>query len=436
MNKNLIFSSVKQAIQYLANFENCRVIVAKSLKDAMPQLKDRIKRKSHKFKDDNEIEEIILNLAKMDPKFKGNLDQSVKPIHVFVDWFIENPEGMKPERAGLISDYYKKFNTLRGQGITNKRLRDFEDVSEMLTYVDDLEEEVEKKEAKDRKKQFLANPEAVSGNIKAYYIDKHTSWDELGQALFSDQTKWCVNNESNYDAYIPLWLFTKDNHYFALFSPGEKMFNNDKNRELDKSEVDELFPLLEKLNLVDDFEASNSGEFLREPPYDEQYDYEVSAWDSWIKNDYIKALSKKFEDNTEKYLDQDNDAEIDDIPEDKLFDIFKETAMNNEVDWEWEQDYDGSYSMNINYQKVVDNTKWTDIYPYLLDEFERKIYRGEDVNLEELKQHHDIEKMRKKYPKYFKNIAEKHGQMKLFSSTNEALQYLADFTGKKISIKK
>jgi len=433
----LKFSNANLAFQYLANLTGSRILIAKSLEDLMPELVERFRKRVSISKnwEDHRVQQEIVEIARIDPKFDGNLKKSVKSIHILLEWYFDNPPYMSNVyRKEEIKDAIRKLNNLRGKGKTSKKLKDFQKGADLISFIEDTEEEL----ANDKREQILKTPDLVLNGYHAYLIDG--SWEEEGQPLFAHQTKWCVNEQDNYEGYKPLWLFTKPNRsYYALFSPSDEMFNNVTNDPIEADEIDELMPLIEKLDLERAFERSNAYENYRsnEPPYEQQRDYERDAWDSWAQDDYVKALENKFEDKVEDMQEgYDEELDIGDIGAKDLFELFEEVAEDNSLYWEWEQDYDGSWSIYINVERVANNTPWKDIQFLLGDDIERTIYHNtmlQKGTLGKLSKKR-LKYLEKSYPKYFKELKEHYGQQVLFSSVDKAIQYLADLTGKRIKI--
>jgi len=306
----LEFSSEEEAIQKLADLTKGRVLIAASLKDLMPKLKDRIKKKSREDLDDEELENVILNLAAGDPKFRGDLNQNVKPINVFIEWYIKDPSSISADKMDMIAEQVGEFNKMMGQGRTDKKLKDFDTARDFLKFTFDLSENEAKDKDKDIKAKFLSSPDSTHHNIKAYYIDEE--WEDVGRALFEEQTKWCVNEESNYDNYKPLYLFTEDDHYHALYSPGEQMFNDARNDEIDMDQYEKLKPILKDLDLASKVEEDIEGisESLREPPYEEEGEYAESAWGDWVEDSVIKNLEKSYGSKIEEYREKNGNDSI------------------------------------------------------------------------------------------------------------------------------
>jgi acyl carrier protein len=69
------------------------------------------------------------------------------------------------------------------------------------------------------------------------------------------------------------------------------------------------------------------------------------AWDSWAKKDFIKALEKKF------------DVELDDVDDEKIFELFHEACDSSNTYWENQQ----GDEMYIDLDRVVKKIKETDL---------------------------------------------------------------------------
>jgi len=436
MSKELFFASEELACNYLAELTGSRVLIAKSLEDMMPNLKERFKSRIRKKMEDEEIEETIVDLAKMDPKFDGNMKKNPKSIHTLLNWYFKDPNIFDDkENNTTIRKSLQRFNILRGQGHTKKNIKEFKRVDDMLQYVNETEMEVKKKKEEDVKTQFLAKPKLSMNGLKAYYINE--DWDDLGKYLFEKQTKWCVNNEGSYEGYRPLWLFTQDNgSYYALFSPSENMFNNANNEELYKEEIENLMPLIVKLDLEEEFERVG---IEAEPPYDEQFEYESRAWENWVELDFSSELDKIFKDKINDYKEKFGEDSIDEpskLNTYELFKFFQEIIENSDIDWEWERNQDRTWEVSVDYYSAAKKVKWEKLVPFLVGGLHKEIAENNlDIDINKYPKK-EVERLRKQYPKLFKELAEKHGQTKIFNGTNEALQYLADFLGKRIIISK
>ena len=434
MSKELIFASEEQACSYLAELTGSRVLIAKSMEDMLPDLTTRFKSRIRKKMEDQEIEETIVDLAKMDPKFDGNMKKNPKSIHVLLDWYFKDPNTFDGANKATVQKGLQRFNILRGQGHTKKNLKDFKRAGDMVDYVRATDMEVKKKKEEDVKDKFLANPKLSLNDFKAYYIDE--DWYDLGRHLFEKQTKWCVNSESSYEGYRPLWLFTRDNgSYYALFSLSENMFNNTNNTELSSEEVENLMPLIIKLDLEEEFERAGID---AEPPYDEQSEYEYNAWENWIETDFTFELDKIFKDKLDDHIEKFGEDSIEKPSElggHELFGLFQDTIEDTDIDWEWERSEDRTWEIYIDSYSAAKTTKWKDLAPFLVGGLHREISKNNlDIDINKYPKE-EIERLRKEYPKFFKELAEKHGQTKMFKSVNEALQFLSDTTGKTIRIK-
>jgi hypothetical protein len=437
----LRFAAIDAAIQHLSNLTNSRIIIAKTLKQLMPELIKRVKdRNVREWDSDEEIQRKILEIAEMDPKNEGNPQKSSKIIHVLLEWYLKHPGNFERVLGDEeFKEDLRKFNIFRGQGKINKSLKDFNDPKELVDHLIEVENQIEQ----DQREQLLKNPILEMNGYKAYVVDG--TWDEIGRALFEDQTKWCVNEESNYEGYKPLWLFTKTNgSYYALFSPSDDMFNNAQNDALETDEIEELMPLIEKLDLEDEFERSNAGEnwVSREPPYDEQHEYELGAWHDWVSDEYMNALDVKFSEELEEESKsyKSGKLEIGTIPDKELRELFQEVAENNDIYWEWERDdYNRVWNIYINVKEIAEKTTWQDVLYRLTDDVERSIMDDDHYSvMRSFKQLSEKRKkyLREKYPQFFREIAEKHGQRKLFefASVDDAIQYLSNITGKRIKV--
>jgi hypothetical protein len=358
-------------------------------------------------------------------------------MNVILDWYLNYEDELLGIGLEEVSKLISEFMKMVGHGETNKKLKNFKSPGQFEEFMEKKIEEIELFKRNDLKQQILSKPDAVSGDFKVYKIDY--KWEEGGEALFADQTKWCVNKEHSYNTYKPLYLFTKGGHYFALFSPQERMFNDFQNDELSEDQYYEIEPLVQKMRLED--AAFDSLDRLGGPPDDELFEYAQNAWDSHIKEDFIRKLEREYEEEIEELSNELNeDIDLKEVDDEELFELLNETAEESGIYWEWEEGQEMGrrlWSVWIDADEIAKRVDWEDVAKLFYDDVERAIFENNPVPSEKLNKYRDIKRLRKKYPKYFRELAEKHGQTKLkFSSSNQAIQYLSDILNKTIIIPK
>jgi len=406
-----MFSSVEEAIQHLSDITGKRIMIAASLADTMPQLVERIKSKSTNIKTDEEAEKKIKEIAYADPKFDGNMNQAVKPIHALLNWYLKYPSSFEKNHIEELAKEIKKFNTLRGQGKTNKKLTDFDDPEDFIEHLETLDMEM----SEDIKSKILSKPDGQDSIYRAYKIDG--SWKDEGEPVFGEQTHWCVNQQHYYNSYNPVWLFTKRHRYFALLSDGRHEFHNANNDELTEEEIDELMPLIKEMNLTKEFENSDSGDG-GEPPFEDEWDYIRSAYDSWMYSDFADELDEKYEEKIEEFTDGEMD--ITDLSDGELFGLFSIGIESGLIETEWERNNENQWEASVRIKSVVDALDWDDdIAKFFMDDIELNAYENRILSKGRLNNYpaKKLEKLRKKYPKYFRSLAEEYGQKKLFEET-------------------
>lgn len=392
-------------------------IAAAPLKHLISKLIKKYRSKFNDNKSDEEIKDLILKLAFADPKNKGNLDKSSKFINIIFDFFVNNPS-ITLSNLSRISWLLEDFSKLKGKGRTDKKLQEFKSHYELESYINNIEEQIEEEKNKDIKNKILSKPLAEDGDLKVYRIDY--DWEEEGRALFEHQTKWCVNEEGNYNNYKPLYLFTKNNSYYALYSPDGKEFNDKENNPIEIHNLEEFQDILETIDEYDEAEDIVNNE----PPYELEESYIENEWDNFLKKEFIKHLKSKMKQMFEPklYNEIPDDLDLDIDYESEFFELFNKTRKKENIEVEWEKDGDNQWIIYIDTKKGAEKVPMDKVLEILgYDDIEIKIALGEEISKQELTKigKSNLEELKEKYPIYFNKLAEKRGQKKLFNSSKK-----------------
>ena len=200
------FNSKSEALQYLSDLEGKRIVIAATLEKMLPKLTQ-----NHGIE-----EQTILDIAEGDPTYKGDPKTSQsKNINTLIEWYKKNDNKLDVQNT---KKAIKEFNEKRGQGKLPKDSKlpeSFEELEEMLK--DDGGMVLHADDKFKNLKQI-----GSSGQYRLFKITE--KWTEDNPfTVFKNKHPWCVHDESEFNNYTPMYLFTKGNDFYALLS--DKQFH-------------------------------------------------------------------------------------------------------------------------------------------------------------------------------------------------------------------
>jgi hypothetical protein len=457
----LNFASKEKAFQYLSDITNSRIIIAAKADKKLMQ----------KILGDLYTDELFIQILEADP--------TVKRV----------PREIKDNEKIKGSYIIEIANWIQGNVIQENELKQTREILEDLQefksknvpgFVDKLDHLNERaKRVGPKEYQYLMNhikntrPRiedrfsdmdeveiAKNGKYRAFLIEDHSDFNnEIGSA------QWCVRDEEWFCKYEPPFvMFTKGNKFYALL-------NKEGQLELERMDFSEWWAETDRY-----YHSDTAEEYLRDnydPPesdinekleseydeYKESLDEDEEAMDiedwkyenSSIVDEAIYDLRQEYypeEEEIEQYVEEEIYPYIDD--DDEVFRTIEGTGQGTE--------FNNASNSSIKSEELKplipllddiygdeDPEFLFDLYKEhgfdkeaeeAIDEVKRKIKRNLPVDSKKLFNHPDIKKIQNLFPGYFKELAEKHGQMKMFEDKAAAIQYLSDITGKRIEIKK
>lgn len=232
--EELKFSSKEEALQHLADISGARILVAKPLKYVLDQLSQR----------HNIPQEKILELATADPKNEGNPDKTSGNIETIIGYYKDD----KNVDLKKVGEFLKKFNKMKGSGDIDQRQKVPKKFKNLEKAVSGKSDELVL-----HSKDKFADLEEIgrSGQYRVFKIDEKDEWgDACVFVKHASGHPWCVKQQSHFNHFKPLWLFTKGNDFYALLSEKGGEFEDDEDIEM-----------VEEFLEIEDIESEEFGQF-------------------------------------------------------------------------------------------------------------------------------------------------------------------------------
>jgi len=460
----LRFSSEFDAIQYLAELTDSRIIIAKKFTMELGQ----------KMLEDKYSDDLFLRIIQADPTVKNppaKLDENTRIDGKFIKQLIEwiKKDKVKPEELDEAKPILKEYMSMKQKQVpevmNENKMKHI--IERGLRGLSNFMENLKNKRPRLEDLFSHMDEKLLSSNGK-YRLFRIDDYDETFDTIQAG--KWCVRDEDWFRRYDPpFYLITKGNKLYALL-------NVEGMLETEKIDFDEWLN-----NYGYDYEDGVI-ERLKEHYEPDEYDIDQKLQDRY--DDYLeyreseKAELEEGEEEEYTFEEwiEDHPEEVDEV-KDELIEEYE--PDESEIKENLEQIYyddDGEYmqipipgtGQGIEFNNAG-NTKMTEsemkpivklltegfkedipTLQYIFNEYgpdyaedlvkdplEFKLMTNQKINIDELSKHPDKQRLKEKYPDPFRELAESKGQQKMFemASINDALQYLSNLTGKRIIIK-
>jgi hypothetical protein len=349
-------------------------------------------------------EDKIIEFAELDPVNKGSLDNPAPYINQIIMYFKKDKNLEAKEIKNLIEKY------IENKGSTKSLPGDLEKLRKELNIDDSTPAKFKGKGVKELDSD---------GQYRLFFVD--SEFEDSPFARYPNDHPWCLNQELFYNRYKPIYLFTKGSKFYAVLTTnGLTQFNDRSNDELKGISVENFKPIKNlslRNNLKDKIIGTNATKNLRIELYSE----EELLKDNKILNHTIENEDEK---TIKKLLNLGIKPDIK-----SLYTAIK--THNSEIvkillDGGAKDD-GNSLDWSIFYK---DNKIIKLLLEYGFKPDEQNLQNANKTKNKEL-----IEMIKGAMPKKeaSSKIAKKRNKM-VFNSSNEAMQKLADLTGKKVMI--
>jgi hypothetical protein len=471
---NLRFSSMNEAIQFLADCTDSRIIIAKKITRNLME----------KMLEDRYSDDLFLKILEADPTVKvkpRTIDDQTRVegrfVKQIVDWIKEDK--VKESRLDEVTPVLKEYQSLRQKNvpeIVNENKMKYvksQGPEQLGRFIEIL------KKKRPRLEDLFSHMDhrlvAQDGDYRMFLIEHY---DDAAETIL--ESRWCVREEETFRRYDPpFYLFTKGNKLYALLNiegelDVEKIDFEEWLTDYEDMHYDYVVDELKKeyvpdqsdvRDLVEKMMEENYEEFLEERERERQIfksdeeEEELSAQD-WYETQDIQEYQEEAEARLEYEYEPDEDEIRDQLA--KIYDDEEEEYMYrpipgtgkgiefkdagntdmNEGDMRpivkllmegLGKDADGVHAL----QAIFEEYGPEEAERLVNDPIEMDLMLGRKVDMEALAKHPEKQKLREQYPDYFRELAEHKGQRKLFemASVNDAVQHLANITQKRIVIK-
>ena len=417
------FDNTSEAIQYLADYTNNRIVIA-GYEEQKPNIIEKLKKHKSTIKDE-EIEELLESFQKADPvssKTKGKKSPFTEQI---VKWYISNKIRL-PEDIETIKNTLTQYSKYKGK--IKKKIDHFNSPGDLRKKLERYLDEPANKSDYDS----IADVVMTDGEYKMYLIE---DYDEQGKVCFKD-SGWCVQNKSHFDQYKPpYYMITKGKKRYALLHKNSYQLKdvNDNSLTTDQAKpieklIKSIFP---KWKPEDDLARLMSLYGITEAEQLEaikQNGFIIKL----IENPTEKMKLEAVKSRGTVILHIKNPTEemkLEAVKEDGLAILF--IPMPTE-----EMQLEAVKENASAIQYIKKPTEAVQLGAMKEDGFAIKYLDNpsEAVQMEAVKSHKDAIKYIKNPSKAAIEMANKKAASIKFASINEAIQYLADYTDNRIVI--
>ena len=460
MMDTLKFATTKSAIQYLSDFTGTRVFIAKKVNRILAQ----------KVLQDEYSDDLFIKVIESDPTVKETVKVIDDQTNIngsyllnILNWIKDKI--IKERDLDDTKKTLKEFHEFKQKNVKEIAKDGSSLIKKNPKYIQSVLDDIKRKRPRPEDSFSHLDDQEIGrhGVYRAFYIENS---DEAEDSI--RESLWCVKDEEYFCQYDPpFYFFTKGNKFYALLNKTGVL-------EMERIPFDEWLDMNDyvydeqaTITLKDNYEASDYDIMEQAREYHEEYENdwynenpdseeEPLSFEKWLekfpeREDDAKQILEEQYEPTEDEIQEHMEEEI--YPHDESENTYRGMSGTGSG-----MEFNNAENSTIKAQEVKPISPLLDdlfaekdpdflVYLYdvknmdeekanILDEVKRKIKRNLPVDPKKLREHPEFDKLKELFPGYFMDLAEKHGQTKMFSSSSEAIQYLADLLSVRVTILK